>query len=455
MSSKRSYITLGAFENDLFRYTTRVDNFETIGTLTAVGSGAAAECPKGRFLYENGRKIYPGTHPGVFTYMVGVYDPVSFLSGFVDPNSKVFAPMNTDRSYAAQVGDSGRGVFGTNPNGGTERDQGAGVMTLANCQFGANVDISGNVVTQGDSGVVGDVDISGNLVVHGTATFEDVTVNNLTIRGTATQIDIADMNSEQFSITNNGTGPALTVNQLGAQDIANFKDDGASVLIVKDGGNVGVGTTTPAYKLEVNGTFNASAVYQGGFLLVPPGSLMMYIAAAAPAGWLVCDGSAVSRATYAALYAVIGGAYGGGDGVNTFNVPDMRARAPVGSGTGGEGLTARPLAAIGGAETVTLTSDQMPGHTHTGTTSSDGIHSHTHNANGGYGGYGLVTANNTNTVTSADASENELNVWTNPIALAINNSSAHTHTFTTASTGGGGAHDNMQPFIVVNYIIKY
>ncbi len=138
--SRRSYITLGAFQNDLFTYSTRVVDFVTVGTLTPVGG---SNCPKGRFLHENGRKLYPGVHPAVNTFMVGVYDPVTFLNGFIDPNCKLFAPMNTDKSYTAQITDSASGVFGVSPSSGVERDQGPGVFTLANSQFGGTVDISG------------------------------------------------------------------------------------------------------------------------------------------------------------------------------------------------------------------------------------------------------------------------------------------------------------------------
>lgn len=442
---KRSYITLSAFQNDIFNYS------ERLGELTPLGG---SNCPKGRFLYENGRKLYPGVHPGIHTFMVGVYDPVTFLRGFIDPNSKAFSLMNTDKSYVVQINDAVRGVFGTNPNGGIESDQGSGILTLSNCQFGANVDISGNVVTKGDNGIVGNVDISGNLVVHGTATFEDVSVNNLTIRGNATQIDITDMNSEQFSITNNGTGPALTVNQLGAQDIIHIKDDGATALIVKDGGNVGIGTSTPGYKLEVNGSLNATPIYQNGSLLVPPGSLMMYIAAAAPGGWLVCNGSAVSRTTYSALFAVIGTTYGVGDNVSTFNLPDMRGRVPVGNGSGA-GLTSRTLGGSGGAETHTLSVSELPSHSHTGTTDSSGLHTHTHNANNTYPGAALVYRNSENTRVDADSGQtNEINLDTS-VALVIDNGGAHTHTFTTGATGSGNSHNIMQPYLVVNYIIKY
>lgn len=68
--------------------------------------------------------------------------------------------------------------------------------------------------------------------------------------------------------------------------------------------------------------------------LVPIGLILPYGGSSAPTNWFLCDGSAKSRTTYASLFAVIGTAYGSGDGSTTFNVPDMRGRAPVGAGTG-------------------------------------------------------------------------------------------------------------------------
>lgn len=71
---------------------------------------------------------------------------------------------------------------------------------------------------------------------------------------------------------------------------------------------------------------------------VPPGALTMYGASSAPSGWLLCDGSAVSRATYSALFTAISTTYGVGDGSTTFNVPDMRGRVPVGVSPSGKAL---------------------------------------------------------------------------------------------------------------------
>ncbi len=147
--SKRSYLTMAEFGADIFSYTTSYNSRtkQTTGTLTDFSS---SDCPQGRFLYENGRKLYPGAHPGVETYMVGVFDPVSFISGYIDPNSKIFTPMNTDKPVdtAAAEGESG-GVFGTNPN----------------TSEGGETDLAQPVYTRGDILAEGNADISGSLTV--------------------------------------------------------------------------------------------------------------------------------------------------------------------------------------------------------------------------------------------------------------------------------------------------
>jgi microcystin-dependent protein len=169
--------------------------------------------------------------------------------------------------------------------------------------------------------------------------------------------------------------------------------------------------------------------------LVPPGSLLMFAGASAPDGYLLCDGAAISRTTYNILFAAIGTTYGVGNGTTTFNLPDFRGRGALGVGTGA-GLTPRTIGDAGGAETVTLTTDEMPSH------------SHTHNANGGAGSVadpatGLAYSNAANTASGGlDATNGELNLYTTPIALSLND------------TGGGDPHENMAPFLAVNFIIK-
>ena len=98
----------------------------------------------------------------------------------------------------------------------------------------------------------------------------------------------------------------------------------------------------------------------------PSGLIAPYAGSTAPSGWLLCGGQAVSRSTYATLFTAIGTTYGTGDGSTTFNLPDLRGRAPHGvdnmGGTaanrvtsGGSGITGTTLGAVGGTETHTLT----------------------------------------------------------------------------------------------------
>ena len=190
-------------------------------------------------------------------------------------------------------------------------------------------------------------------------------------------------------------------------------------------------------------------------------------------GWLLCDGRSLQRSDYPELFEIIGTSFGSVD-ADTFNLPDFRGRA-IGIVGHGPGLTNRPMGTSIGSETHTLTSSEMPSHTHTATTStagahnhggvtgSDGTHTHTSNATGGT--VGLATADGTNTVVEADASPNELNVWTTPTSLTINSAGAHTHTIasggdhthtvTVNSTGSGLAHNNMQPTLFGCHMFIY
>lgn len=154
----------------------------------------------------------------------------------------------------------------------------------------------------------------------------------------------------------------------------------------------------------------------------PTGAVVAFAGASAPDGWLICDGSAVSRSTYDALFAVIGTAYGVGDGSTTFTLPDMRGRTVIGAGTG-TGLTMRSLGAKVGAETHTLSMAEMPSH------------SHVMRRYGSYAGY---DAGNAGPFAPSGS------FYLNDTASAQS----------TESTGSSAAHNNMQPSLALTYIIK-
>ena len=190
--------------------------------------------------------------------------------------------------------------------------------------------------------------------------------------------------------------------------------------------------------------WNGSA-WQGA-VSAPAGAIEAYAGSTAPTGWLLSYGQAVSRTTYANLFAVISTTYGSGDGSTTFNLPDMRGRVGAGldnmGGSAASRLTStvltasNTLGATGGTQTHTMTSAEMPSHTHT-----QDAHSHA-----------VQRSNSAATAVAADATA---------LYRAQANTGSGTYfdtqtaTATNQNTGGGGAHLNTQPTIVLNYIIKF
>lgn len=287
-------------------------------------------------------------------------------------------------------------------------------------------------------------------------------------------------------------------------------NDAVAALEAKVGINSSAVTTSLDYKVGIN---------------TPSGVLQMYAGSAAPTGWLLCNGAEVAIATYGALYAVLGTTYGaltngsGGAGSTHFRLPDARGRSIVGAGTG-TGLTARTLAATGGAESVTLSGAESGTSAHghgntigatTGSQSADHNHGVTVDGTGAVS-TGGISANHYHSFSTGDNSVSHAhNVPRGVIATAgtnravvstLNNqavlytdgvsanhthsgstgyvSSDHSHRYDHGHTGSSGiqsanhshtvtvtggvstataaaatsAHENMMPFLVLNYIIK-
>lgn len=166
-----------------------------------------------------------------------------------------------------------------------------------------------------------------------------------------------------------------------------------------------------------------------------PGVIQLYAGSSAPSGWLICNGQAVSRTTYAALFAVIGTTYGAGNGSTTFNVPNLVNKTVRGAETVGS---------TGGSDTVTLSTENLPAHTHGGgslTTESAGAHRHSLN--------GSDDGTNVTYVNAGTPSIPRGTIYTSTTG-------AHTHTIsgTTDSTGSGSAVTITNPYVMLHYIIK-
>ena len=168
----------------------------------------------------------------------------------------------------------------------------------------------------------------------------------------------------------------------------------------------------------------------------PSGSILQFAGTSAPDNWLLCDGSLISRTTYSALFGVIGETYGAGDGSTTFKLPDMRGRVGVGAGLG-SGLTNRVVAAEGGAEAHVLTENELAEHTH-------------FTFNSTRSAVTLSGANLNTTHAPYQQHRGQGSDW----AYLMGNSAQDADVGLSSVGGGNAAHNNMQPFLVLNHIIK-
>jgi len=228
--------------------------------------------------------------------------------------------------------------------------------------------------------------------------------------------------------------------------------NGVTAQVYTDGTNFYSSQTGSAGDFYVNGnaTVEGNLTVSGITNIIPTGVIQMWPTVTAPTGFLLCTGTAVSRTTYAALFAVIGTTFGAGDGSTTFNLPDMRSLHPKGAG----GVIG--LGVIAGSSVVTLNTGNLPAHNH-GINDPGHVHSitdpgHTHpqrqnispSFQGGAAGanvsYGSVSSNSTTRV-STDSNTTGISVQ------------SHTTGITTQNTGTGDTFSTAQPSIGVNYIV--
>jgi microcystin-dependent protein len=173
---------------------------------------------------------------------------------------------------------------------------------------------------------------------------------------------------------------------------------------------------------------------------IPTATIVPWSSASVPSGFLECDGSAVSRTTYATLFGIVGTTYGSGDGSTTFNVPDLADNVPVGKSNN------KALASTGGANTVAATGN-VGGSTANATLSTAQLASHTHS-------YPKLVGNQNNPNPPAElpGSPARPQPPTTQASSSTGSSSGHSHNM--SATFSGDATSVLQPYLTIIYIIK-
>lgn len=203
--------------------------------------------------------------------------------------------------------------------------------------------------------------------------------------------------------------------------------------------------------------------------VLPVGAILPYAGSSAPVGFLLCQGQAVSRTTYAELFDLFGTTYGVGDGSTTFNLPDFRQRFPLGKAASGTGNT---LGATGGSmehvHAQTSHTHSVPNHTHSNpNTNSGGSHAHSQSSTGSGGshnhGYFLQMGTGEIDQTGGFNSQTRSagsHTHSNP---NVNSSGSHTHSQGNTGSGGpgntgsatpGDTGDANPPYATLNYIVR-
>ena len=375
-------------------------------------------------------------------------------------NTITIEPNNADKLYFVK-NDSGESVIFTQGSGSNVTvANGDGAIIFAD---GAG---SGAAVTS----------LSASLVAKGLSTSSgDITLDSagdIDLDADGGDIKISDGGTELLRFTNTSSNVVIKpmvdekdiiFHQFDGTEVARVKDDGTFNVVASKLAIDGTAITTTAAELNLldgdtsvgssitvadadgvvvndGGTMKSVPASDFRTYIMPAGSVIPYAGASAPTGFLLCDGSNVSRTTYATLFAVIGTTYGAGDGSSTFALPDLRGRVVAGQDDMGGasadrltdqtgGLNGDTLGDTGGSETHTLTTAQLASHTHS-FSDTDTITAMTFLNDGlgvNRGGSGQSSSSNS-------------------ISVSISG--------TTGSTGGGSAHNNVQPTIILNYIIR-
>ena len=277
---------------------------------------------------------------------------------------------------------------------------------------------SDNITRHIAAGTIGTVDLRDSAVTS--MKIAELAVTTPRIADSAvTEVKVASNAVSESKIKN----LAVTTAKIGDQQVTSTKIADNAVSTAK----IGDQQVTSA-KIANNAVTTAKVEPDIAQSLAPTGSILDFAGSSAPPGWLLCQGQAVSRSTYAALFAVIGTTYGTGNGSTTFNLPDYRGRVSAGWDTSDSDFNV--MGKKDGAKTHTLTTAQMPSHRH------DKVYMKAQGS--------IPTGREVTGFADAFASGTVSGV------RAVSDGGS----LYTGNTGSGSAHNNLQPYIVVNKIIK-
>jgi len=226
------------------------------------------------------------------------------------------------------------------------------------------------------------------------------------------------------NVANTGAS-TLNASSLGVKPIVNWYGNPLVGGEIIANGNIEV-----TYNTSFN-SGNGAWVIENTIALPPVGSTMRWKTASAPAGWLVCNGAAVSRTVYAALFALLGTTYGAGDGSSTFNLPNSTDRMNIGAGN------LYNLGSTGGSPNTTLSTTNLPSHNHSASVTDPG---HFHGVPGTYTAAGTPSGN-FSAFNGSSVTQNT-NTATTGISVSIGN------------TGSGTAFSTLSPYFADYEIIK-
>ena len=416
---------------------------------------------------ENGniptKAILIGIKDGTSGYIETLYVPKYILTGNITNTSPVVTNISSTSKLAVGMRVTGAGIQAnttiasvdsatqiTLNNNATATTTGVSLTFLSLSSDGLKAyGVVRGVALAGTNGIDFETSNTNNRVAH--AQDDQVRVNisallfemfnkvtNGSISNGNNQIAVgAGSDVDIFYYVNNGDVNKPYFKYDASSNGWYYSNDGISELPMGGAGSLTGGTAIDITAGAINVKYDNSTIKVNGSnqiysSAVPIGSVLEFAGSSAPTGFLLCDGTAINRITYADLFAIISTTYGVGDGSTTFNLPNIKGKTVVGRDAGQTEFDV--LGETGGAKTHTLITAELPAHNHT---INDPGHTHSAYYNAGATTVPAEMINGNNGALSSFI------INSNTTGITINN------------TGSGTAHNNLQPYIVMNYIIKY